>query len=60
MSKKELEIILKEGEGYKIEFKESISGLDRELAAFANASGGKIVLGVTDDGKIKGIKQPIN
>jgi len=56
MSKKELEIILKEGEGYKIEFKESISGLDRELAAFANASGGKIVLGVTDDGKIKGIK----
>lgn len=56
MDKKEVNIILKEGEGYKIEFKESISGLEKELAAFANASGGKIFLGVTDDGKIKGIK----
>jgi len=56
MDKKEVNIILKEGEGYKIEFKESISGLEKELAAFANASGGKIFLGVTDGGKIKGIK----
>jgi len=56
MDRKELGIILKEGEGYKIEFKESISGLEKELGAFANASGGKIFLGVTDGGKIKGIK----
>jgi len=56
MDRKELEIILKEGEGYKSEFKEGISGLERELVAFANASGGKIFLGVTDDGKIQGIK----
>ena len=56
MDKKEVNIILKEGEGYKIEFKEGISGLEKELAAFANSSGGKIFLGVTDGGKIKGIK----
>jgi ATP-dependent DNA helicase RecG len=56
MDRKELEIILKEGEGYKIEFKEGISGLEKELVAFANASGGKILLGVTDDGKAKGIQ----
>jgi ATP-dependent DNA helicase RecG len=55
MDKKELNIILKEGEGYKIEFKEGISGLEKELVAFANASGGRILLGVTDEGKIKGI-----
>jgi len=56
MDKKELNIILKEGEGYKIEFKEGISGLEKELAAFANSSGGKVFLGVTDDGKAKGIQ----
>ncbi|MDH7513956.1 MAG: putative DNA binding domain-containing protein [Clostridiales bacterium] len=55
MDKKELDIILKEGEGYKVEFKESPSGLEKELAAFANSSGGRIFLGVTDEGKIKGI-----
>jgi ATP-dependent DNA helicase RecG len=55
MDKKELNIILKEGEGYKIEFKEGISGIEKELVAFTNASGGRILLGVTDEGKIKGI-----
>jgi len=56
MDKKELNIILKEGEGYKIEFKENLGGLDKELVAFANASGGRIFLGVTDSGEIKGIE----
>ena len=55
MDKKELDIILKEGEGYKIEFKESLSNLEKELVAFANSSGGRIFLGITDDCKIKGI-----
>lgn len=55
MDKNERDIILKEGEGYKIEFKESLSGLEKELVAFANSSGGRIFLGVTDEGKIKGI-----
>jgi len=56
MERKELEIILTEGEGYRVEFKESIGGLEKELVAFANSSGGKIFLGITDDGKIKGIR----
>jgi len=56
MDRKELEIALKEGEGYKIEFKEGISGLEKELVAFANGSGGRLFLGVTDDGKVQGVK----
>jgi ATP-dependent DNA helicase RecG len=55
MDKKELNIILNEGEGYKIEFKEKISGIDKEMVAFANSSGGRIFLGITDKGEISGI-----
>ena len=40
--KRDLEIVLQEGEGYRIEFKENLSNIDREMAAFANSSGGKI------------------
>lgn len=56
IDKKELEIILKEGEGYKIEFKEGVSGIDKDLVAFANSSGGRIFLGVTDDKRITGMQ----
>ena len=56
MKKEELDFILQEGEGYKIEFKENLSNLDKEITAFANSSGGKIFLGVTDKGEIKGIE----
>ena len=52
----ELKNILAEGEGYFVEFKERISGLDKEMVAFANASGGRIYLGISDDGKMKGYK----
>lgn len=55
MDKKELNMILKEGEGYKIEFKESLNNLDKELVAFANSSGGRIFLGAIDGGEIKGV-----
>ncbi|WP_435548422.1 ATP-binding protein [Desulfobacterium sp. N47] len=55
MTKEELRIILEEGEGYRIEFKERVSDLDREMAAFANASGGRIFLGITDEAKVRGI-----
>jgi len=50
-----IELFLQEGEGYKVEFKESIKDLDREMSAFANAAGGTIVLGVNDRGEKKGI-----
>ena len=55
LTKKELQIVLQEGEGYRIEFKEKLSELDKELVAFANASGGRIFLGISDSGVIKGI-----
>jgi len=49
--------IIKTGEGYTLEFKESInSNLGKSICAFANAQGGKIILGVKDNGEIKGIK----
>ena len=55
MNKKTLSFILKEGEGYKIEFKESLKDTDRELVGFANSSGGRIFLGINDTGNVKGI-----
>ncbi len=57
MKKEEIDFILNEGEGQFIEFKERIDkSFARELVAFANASGGKILLGVSDNGKIKGLR----
>ena len=48
--------VLENGEDYKTEFKQALDvGLDREITAFANSSGGRIYIGITDDGKIKGI-----
>ena len=56
MTKNELKLILAEGEGYRIEFKENLSNIDRELVAFANSSGGRIFFGISDSGGIKGLK----
>ncbi len=50
-----LQLALEEGEGLKVEFKERLANLDREIVAFANTSGGIIYLGVDDSGKIIGI-----
>ena len=44
------------GEGYTIEFKRSgTSELGREICAFANATGGVILIGVADDGVVCGV-----
>ena len=49
--------LIKTREGYTIEFKESMSStIGKEICAFANSQGGKIILGVKDNGEIKGIK----
>ena len=48
-TQKELAIILQEREEYRIEFKERLANLDKEMVAFANASGGRIFLGITDE-----------
>jgi ATP-dependent DNA helicase RecG len=48
-------VILSEGESYTIEFKESPDKtLPEEVCAFANASGGRIFIGVHDKGRIVG------
>lgn len=58
MQDKELKFLISQGEGYNLEFKEALSdtfSLTREICAFANANGGKILLGVSDNKEIKGI-----
>ena len=38
INKDEIRLILEESEGYRIEFKESMTSIDKELVAFANSS----------------------
>ena len=57
MDRKELKFLISQGEGYNLEFKECFSAsIAKDICAFANANGGKILIGVSDDGKIKGLK----
>lgn len=58
MNEQEFNFIIEEGEGTFIEFKESFDAksLAREIIAFSNTQGGRIFLGITDAGIIKGIK----
>ena len=57
MGIRDIEFIIKEGEGLTVEFKERYtSKIDRDIVAMANSKGGFIVLGVNDLGKIVGEK----
>ena len=47
------------GEGVNLDFKKTISSSEKiakTLVAFANNQGGKLLIGVADDGSIKGVK----
>ena len=56
MNQGDLSNLVALGEGFTTEFKRSgTSGLGREICAFANATGGTILLGVTDDGEVCGV-----
>jgi len=56
MTQHELDVILQGGEGYKVEFKRNInSDLAKELVAFANSSGGRVFIGIEDNGSISGV-----
>ncbi len=59
MTEQELEEILAQGEGTTIEFKEARENLPKSLfesiCAFLNTEGGKIMLGVGDDGTVSGV-----
>lgn len=54
----EIENILSRGEDTKTQFKENINNpqkLAAEFVAFSNSLGGKLILGVTDEGIVKGL-----
>jgi predicted HTH transcriptional regulator len=54
-----LKKLIEEGEGQKLDFKYCISDsrkIARTLAAFANSDGGRILIGVRDNGSIAGIR----
>ena len=60
MTSQELEQLIRQGEGYNLEFKQSIpsraSELAEEICAFANAAGGTLLIGVDNSGKVIGIR----
>ena len=57
MTPADLDILIQQGEGTTLEFKESLSSsFSRELVAMANTVGGKLLLGVRDDGTVVGVK----
>ena len=57
MDEKDFELILKTGESFFVEFKEGVDkSLAKEIVAFSNSQGGKIFIGITDNGEIKGIR----
>jgi predicted HTH transcriptional regulator len=48
-----------EGEGVSLDFKKTITSCEkiaRTMVAFANNKGGRLLIGVADDGTIKGVK----
>ncbi len=50
----DIKLLVSQGEGYNLEFKESFTAnIAKDICAFANANGGQILLGITDDGKTK-------
>jgi ATP-dependent DNA helicase RecG len=55
MNVKQLDKLIKIGEGYTVEFKKTASHIGREICAFANAAGGYILLGVDDQGHKAGV-----
>lgn len=60
MTEKQLTEILKQKESTTLEFKSKIESpykIARTLAAFANTSGGKLIVGVNDDKSIKGCSE---
>lgn len=57
MKTEELKLIIKEGEGLSVEFKERFTPkIDRDIVAFSNTRGGFLLLGVDDNGKVVGEK----
>lgn len=59
LDRQHLKEIISKGESEGIEFKESLGELKEiieTIVAFANKNGGKILIGVRDDGNVIGVK----
>lgn len=58
---RDLKKLVSQGEGTTLEFKRKAAYPDkivREMIAFANAQGGTLLVGVSDDGALAGLKHP--
>lgn len=56
MNCKDIDILLSEGEGLKVEFKSSFDNKVIEtLVAFSNTAGGTVLIGISDSKKIYGV-----
>jgi len=61
MTKSDLEKMIVDGEGLRLEFKHRLpesERIAREVTALANTQGGHLLIGVTDDGQPSGVKDP--
>jgi predicted HTH transcriptional regulator len=59
MNQKQLEKLIEEGENLNVEFKQRFSEYEKiakEIIAFANTSGGVIIFGINDNGKVYGVQ----
>jgi len=58
MKIEDLKLLIEQGEGLKLEFKENLDSksISKEITAFANSEGGRIFLGVSDKGEVKGVQ----
>jgi predicted HTH transcriptional regulator len=59
MKKMNVKKLIFEGEGVTLDFKKTITSCEkiaRTMVSFANNKGGRLLIGVADDGTIKGVK----
>ena len=57
MTPADLDLLIRQGEGATVEFKERVSqSLARQFAGFANAAGGTVLVGVDDTGSVVGVE----
>jgi len=55
MASKDVDLLVREGEGLTVEFKEKYaSRIDEDIVAFSNTKGGLVLLGVRDDRTVPG------
>jgi len=55
--------LLQQGENASVEFKEALvrpESIAKEMVAFANTQGGNLLIGISDDGSVKGVQEDKN